>query len=106
MIFPEKGTTRNRVENWFKRKKATPNIIAQVSGNETIASMVSLGFGVGVVSPLVISSSPVKCKIQTLSIQPKLDPLVVGVCVQKSRLKTNALMTAFWELISNQVSEG
>jgi LysR family positive regulator for ilvC len=47
MILSEEGLARERVDRWFRQLGAKPHIYAQVSGNEAIVSMVSLGFGVG-----------------------------------------------------------
>ena len=48
MILSESGLSRQRVDGWFRKLSLQPNIYAQVTGNEAIVSMVSLGFGVGI----------------------------------------------------------
>ncbi|BBI52977.1 hypothetical protein HORIV_53980 [Vreelandella olivaria] len=49
MILSESGVSRTRVDEWFRQLDVSPRIYAQVTGNEAIVSMVSLGFGIGVV---------------------------------------------------------
>src|SRR5690606_25780196 len=53
MILSEEGLARERTDAWFRAHGIRPQIYAQVSGNEAIVSMVSLGFGVGVVPQIV-----------------------------------------------------
>ena len=43
-----------------------PTIYAQVAGNEAIVSMVSLGFGVGVVPKIVLDNSPLADRVRAL----------------------------------------
>ena len=95
MILSEKGLARNRVDRWFSNKALKPKIYAQVSGNEAIVSMVSLGFGVGVVPQIVLENSPLADTVQVLPVTPTLPAFDVGVCVLKKKLK-NPLIEAFW----------
>ena len=44
MILSESGVSRARVDEWFRQLDVSPRIYAQVTGNEAIVSMVSLGF--------------------------------------------------------------
>ncbi|MEO0444365.1 MAG: HTH-type transcriptional activator IlvY, partial [Pseudomonadota bacterium] len=57
MIMSETGLIRKRLNEWFKQQNIKPVIYAQVAGNEAIVSMVSLGFGVGVVPKIVVDNS-------------------------------------------------
>lgn len=95
MILPEKDLARNRVDRWFSNKALKPTIYAQVAGNEAIVSMVSLGFGVGVVPKIVLENSPLSNTVQVLPVTPTLPAFDVGVCVLKKKLK-NPLIEAFW----------
>lgn len=70
MILSEKGIGRQRVDHWFSTKGIKPKIYAQVAGNEAIVSMVSLGFGVGVVPQIVLDNSPLSDKVKILNITP------------------------------------
>lgn len=95
-ILPERGLARQRIDQWLREQGVKPNVYAQVSGNEAIASMVSLGLGVGVVPSLVMSSSPKAQLIRVLDPQVDVEGLTVGLAC----LKTNAeqpLLRAFRE---------
>jgi LysR family positive regulator for ilvC len=97
VVLSETGLARGRFDAWFKQKNVTPNVYAQVSGNEAIVSMVSLGFGIGLVPKLVVENSPRFAKVQILNITPGLKPFVIGICALKRKL-ANPLIKAFWEL--------
>ena len=80
-----------------------PEIYAQVAGNEAIVSMVSLGFGIGVVPQIVLDNSPLIGKVQVLDIKPQLEVYDVGLFTQEKKLKS-PLINAFWSQIrSNRV---
>jgi LysR family positive regulator for ilvC len=98
LIVSEKGVARKRIEAWFQSKKIKAHIYAQVSGNEPILAMVSLGFGVGIVPHIVVENTLLNNDVQVLDIRPKIKPYSVGIFVQKRRIK-NPLISAFWEII-------
>ena len=100
IIVAEKGMVRKRINAWFRSKHIKPNIYAQVSGNESILAMVSLGFGIGIVPQLVLEKNMLGRDVQVLDIQPEIKPYSVGICVQKRRIK-NPLVSAFWGIIHN-----
>ncbi len=95
-IMSERGVARERLNEWFRKRQITPNIYAQVAGHEAIVSMVSLGFGVGLVPQIVLDNSPLAAKVKPHPFQPQLKPYEVGLCVLKRRLK-NAVVSAFWQ---------
>ena len=97
LILSESGLAREQVDRWLKDKKIKPYIYAQVAGNEAIVSMVSLGFGVGVVPKLVVDNSPLKAKIKVLDIEHSFAPFSIGVCVLQRKIQ-NPLIKAFWNL--------
>jgi LysR family positive regulator for ilvC len=97
LILSESGLAREQVDRWLKDKKIKPYIYAQVAGNEAIVSMVSLGFGVGVVPKLVVDNSPLKTKIKVLDIEHNFAPFSIGVCVLQRKIQ-NPLIKAFWNL--------
>ncbi len=97
MILSESGLSRGRVDKWFAELGVQPNIYAQVAGNEAIVSMVSLGFGVGVVPRIVLDNSPLADRIRVLKIRPKLDPYEVGLFTTLKKLRS-PLIEAFWAL--------
>ena len=100
MILAEKGLGRNRVDQWFRTLGVNPRIYAQVAGNEAIVSMVSLGFGIGVVPEIVIENSLLKEQIRVLDIEPALEPYDLGLFTLKRSLN-NPLVGAFWGLSDN-----
>jgi LysR family positive regulator for ilvC len=100
MILPEHGIVRDRVERWFKQKRAVPKIYSEVSGHEAILSLVTLGCGVGVVPQLVLEKSPLASDVRVLDVRPRLPPFHVAVCIKQSGLK-NPLVAAFWGSIAD-----
>ncbi|WP_068711349.1 HTH-type transcriptional activator IlvY [Vibrio tritonius] len=97
-ILPQTGTSRERADNWFKKMKIKPNIYAQIAGNEALVSMVSLGCGVGIAPDVVINNSPVRDKIQRLTIAP-IKPFKLGVCCKRSQLDS-PLVRALWKEVT------
>ena len=98
MILSESGVSRTHVDEWFNKQNITPKIYAQVTGNEAIVSMVSLGFGIGVVPKIVLDNSPLVDRIKVLDVQPELAPYDIGLFALKKNLK-NPMVEAFWSLI-------
>lgn len=95
-ILSERGIARLRLDKWFKDHQITPNIYAQVAGHEAIVSMVSLGFGVGLVPKIVLDNSPLVDKVKPAPMQPALEPYDVGLCVSNRRLKS-PIVKSFWQ---------
>ena len=99
MIVPDRGVARDRIDRWFRDREVTPNVWAQVAGNEAIVSMVSLGDGVGVVPQIVLENSPLAERVRMLEISPRLAPLEVGLFVLQRGL-SNPLIAALWDAAS------
>jgi LysR family positive regulator for ilvC len=99
MILPEKGIFRERADEWFNEEGLSPNIYAQIGGNEAIVSMVSLGFGIGLVPKIVVDNSPLADQVKVVPFQPDIDPVDVGFCVRKKRLQS-PLIKALWNSIT------
>jgi LysR family positive regulator for ilvC len=95
MILPEAGAARRRADEWFRALGAAPRIYAQVAGNEAIVSMVSLGFGVGVVPQIVLDNSPLRDTVRPLDVRPRLPQLEVGLLALEKRL-ASPLIAALW----------
>ncbi len=95
MILSERGLARRRVDEWFRALGVQPRIYAQVAGNEAIVSMVSLGFGVGVVPRIVLDNSPLSYTIRVLDVKPGLDDYEVGLFTLEKRL-SSPIIHAFW----------
>jgi LysR family positive regulator for ilvC len=97
LILSESGLAREQVDRWLREKKIKPYIYAQVAGNEAIVSMVSLGFGIGVVPKLVVDNSPLKNKIKLLEVEHNLASFAICVCVLQRKIQ-NPLIRAFLSL--------
>lgn len=95
MILSEEDLARTRTDLWLKNHNIKPLIYAQVSGNEAIVSMVSLGFGIGVVPQIVLDNSPLAARIRIYDIQPPLTGYEIGLFALEKRLK-DPLINAFW----------
>lgn len=95
MILSEGGLARNRVDAWFRARGVQPSIYAQVAGNEAIVSMVSLGFGIGVVPRIVLDNSPLAGNIRILDVRPKLKAYEVGLFALNRKLR-RPVINAFW----------
>jgi LysR family positive regulator for ilvC len=102
MIFPESGLIKTNLNAWFKRKGIQAQVYSRVSGHEAILSLVSLGFGVGVVPELVLEKSLIKEDIQVLEVRPQLPGFRIAFCARKSQMDT-ALIRAFWRAIDRAV---
>lgn len=97
MILSEQGVARKNANLWFNQINVTPNIYAQVAGNEAIVSMVSLGFGIGIVPQIVLNNSPLKESVEIVTPPIELAPFNIGLFTLEKKLK-NPLVKAFWEL--------
>lgn len=100
IIIPEEGLPRERLNVWFNEHQIKPDIYAEVKGNEAIVSMVSLGFGVGVLPKMVVDNSPLANQVEAFSRQPDLGPYSMGLCVMEKRLKS-PILAAFWAQLAN-----
>ncbi len=96
MILSETGLSRQRTDTWFRALGIKPTVYAQVTGNEAIVSMVSLGFGVGVVPKIVLDNSPLVHEVRVLPLEPALAPYEVGLFTLEKKLRS-PLIAAFWE---------
>lgn len=104
LILPEKGLARERVDSRIALAGIRPQIYAQVSGNEAILAMVSLGCGIGLVPELVVKSSPLRNSIRVLEFDPPLEPYLVGLCLQKKK-ENNPLVKAFRSVALEEIDE-
>lgn len=98
MILAAGGIARRRVDAWFGALGITPQIYAQVAGNEAIVSMASLGLGVGVVPKIVLDNSPHAASVRVLDVEPALAPYDLGLFTLERNLR-NPLVNAFWSLL-------
>ena len=99
MILSEDGLARERVNQWFLESGINPTIYSQVAGHEAIVSMVSLGFGIGVVPRIVLDNSPLRESVQIVTTKKGLKDYDVGICVLKKRLHS-PIINAFWKQLA------
>jgi len=103
IILPAEGLSRTRAEKWFADKGISPYIYSQVSGNEAIIAMVSMGCGVGVVPRLVLDKSSLIHEVEVLEIRPRLKPFTVAACTF-AKNKKNRLVESFWNIVETETA--
>ncbi|MFN3883087.1 MAG: HTH-type transcriptional activator IlvY [Nitrincola lacisaponensis] len=104
MILSESGLARKRSDQWFRQQGIKPRIYAQVAGNEAIVSMVSLGFGVGLVPQIVLDNSPLANRVSVLHTTPALPAFEVGIFVLEKKLR-HPLIHAFWSQLDTAIED-
>lgn len=97
LVLSESGLSRKRADAWFRAAGVKPNIYAEVSGHEAILSMVTLGFGVGIIPRIVLDRFALEGEVRILDIRPPLEPYILGLCAHKRRLESE-LVKAFWAM--------
>ena len=96
-IVPERGISKELLDDWFRLQAIRPNIYAQVAGHEAIVAMVGLGLGVGIAPELVVEASGMADKVSYISTAVELPPLTIGLCGLKQRLES-PLVKSLWEV--------
>jgi len=84
VIMPARGPSRRIVHHWFAEHNIRPRIYAQVSGNEAIVSMVSLGLGIGFVPRIVLENSTVRNKVKSIHVA-NIEAYRLGLCYLNER---------------------
>ena len=74
-IVPERGVTKDILDNWFQQQGVRPRVYAQVAGHEAIVAMVGLGLGIGIAPELVIEASGMTASVDRFAVQDSLPPL-------------------------------
>lgn len=93
-LLQERGVVRERSLAWLKAYGVKPSVSAQVSGNEAIVSMVSLGLGVAVVPRLVLEDSIHAKQVNIISADIDNQALAIGV-VSRAKDSGNPVVAAF-----------
>lgn len=104
VILPSEGLSRLRGEKWFAEKGLRPRIYAQVSGNEAIIAMVSMGCGIGIVPLLVLEKSSLRSEVEVVELTPQLTPFTVGVCTLRKN-KRNSVVQSFWDIVEKEMAD-
>ena len=96
-IVPERGTTKDLLDDWFRERGIRPRIYAQVAGHEAIVAMVRLGLGVGIAPELVIGASGLGQEVEPIEVEEGLPSLSIGLAVLKQRL-ASPLVKSLWDV--------
>ncbi|MEH6587759.1 MAG: HTH-type transcriptional activator IlvY [Halioglobus sp.] len=97
LIVPERGTTKELLDDWLREQGIRPRIYAQVAGHEAIVAMVSLGLGVGIAPQLVIESSGLGGGVESIALEQGLPSLSIGLVGLRQRL-TSPLVRSLWDV--------
>jgi len=104
-IVPERGITKDMLDNWFNERDVRPRIYAQVAGHEAIVAMVSLGLGMGIAPQLVIDASGMAGSVSVIPLTHGLPPLTIGLCSLGQRLG-NPLVRSLWDVAGQTYGTG
>lgn len=99
-IVPERGATRDMLDDWFAAKGLHPRIYAQVAGHEAIVAMVGLGLGIGIAPELVVRASGLGERVSPVPVWQPLPALGIGLCASRKTL-ADPLVRAFWDVAAN-----
>ncbi len=97
LIVPERGTTKELLDDWLRERGIRPRIYAQVAGHEAIVAMVSLGLGVGIAPQLVIDASGQGAQVENVPLRHDLPSLSIGLAALRQRL-SSPLVRAVWDV--------
>lgn len=97
LIVPERGTTKELLDDWLRERGIRPRIYAQVAGHEAIVAMVSLGLGIGIAPQLVIDSSGTGDGVESLELGDGLPSLSIGLVSLRQRL-SSPLVRSLWDV--------
>jgi LysR family positive regulator for ilvC len=97
LIVPERGTTKELMDDWLRERGIRPRIYAQVAGHEAIVAMVSLGLGIGIAPQLVIDSSGTGAGVESLELDDELPTLSIGLASLRQRL-SSPLVRSLWDV--------
>ncbi|MBN2650828.1 MAG: HTH-type transcriptional activator IlvY [Spirochaetales bacterium] len=100
LIIPNSGISRQRIDEFFISNRINPNIYAQVSGNEAITALVSLGCGVGFLPKIVADSSSSSRNYYIMEGMPDLGSYDVGLCYKRASLHKKSVK-AFVDSVCN-----
>jgi LysR family positive regulator for ilvC len=104
-IVPERGVTKEILDNWLRERGIRPRVYAQVAGHEAIVAMVSLGLGVGIAPKLVVEASGMAESVSIIPVPEDLPPLAIGLFSLKQRL-LNPLVKSLWDVAGQTYAAG
>ncbi len=86
VLLPEGGITREVVDDWFLAYGIFPKKVHALTEFEGVLSLVSAGYGVGVVPYIVWEQSQLALHTKVLSISNRLPRLKIGIFSLKKRM--------------------
>lgn len=104
IVAPLAGLERKRLDGYFAARSFTPNIVAEVRGNEGVLAMVSLGSGISLVPELVLDASPLGRTLTRLSALEAPPGYLVSLCARPKSLR-RGVVQAFFELARSERCE-
>lgn len=103
VILPRRGLERQRMDAWLQQQGAQPDVYAEVDGNEAILALVALGCGVGVVPELVRQDSPLRGRIDRVTVKRPPPGYHVSLCAKPATLSRRTA-AGLWELAPGAAS--
>lgn len=103
-VLPTGSVVRSLVDRWFRRHRVRPSIAAEEPGHEALLSLVTLGFGVGIVPELVAAASPLAARLSVLPISVAMPTFDIAVCTTADRLAQRTV-GAFWNALGERAAE-
>ncbi len=97
LVVPTLGLERARLDAWSKERNLSPQIVAEVRGNEGIIAMVSLGAGIGLVPRLVLENSPLRQRVQELVQLEAPRGYKISLCTRPKNLERR-IIQLFWQV--------
>lgn len=95
-VLPTASLVRALADRWFRRLGVRPRIAAEEAGHEAILSLVTLGFGIGVVPELVATGSPLASRLRIIETTTEPPTFDLAVCTTPAHLERPAVR-AFWD---------
>ena len=103
LLLPESGITREVVNDWFLSSGIVPSRIQELAEFEGILSLVSAGYGVGIIPYIVWEQSQLSSHTKVLKISNRLPRLKIGVFSLKKRMHLRRI-DGFFELFKGPIT--
>jgi len=95
VLVPDSGITREVVDNWFLAYGITPATIQDVMEFEGVLSLVSAGYGVGIIPYIVWEQSRLSSYTKVLAISKTLPKLKIGAFALTKRVELKRISGFF-----------
>lgn len=101
-ILPTASLVRSLTDRWFRRLRVRPTVVAEEPGHEALLSLVTLGFGIGIVPELVATGSPLASRLEIVPTAVPPPFFDIAVCTTPERLSRRPV-AAFWDTLFEDV---